>query len=744
MRDVRAIAKSPHPLASAADAKVHDYLVNRLKEFGLAPEIETAIVAAKSRVGPETFATVHNIIAKLPGAASTGAVMMVAHYDSVPSGPGAADDASSVAALLETVRALRTAPPLRNDIIVLLTDGEELGLLGARAFVENYSGLRGIRVVLNFDMRGDYGPVLMLQTSPDNTWMIRALAKTRYPRANSLAASIYKRMPNESDFSVFLHRDLAGMNFAAIRGLVRYHTRLDNVTNLDPRSVQNQGSYALALARDFGAMDLRAAHRGDSVFFTLGRLFHYPAGLALPLAIITALIVIGALTAGNRLGRMPPLGLTFGALIFIGALVIAIIEGEIVSALMRWICAAEMLPSGTTYGGFWFALASTFIVIASLLAFYLWMRRYVSRANLGGGALAILAIIALVAGADFLSGSYLIAWPVLFAAFAIHYRWTRLGGDDPLFSIFAALAALIPCTILIAPGLFTNAEGTRGAMLLGVIMIALLFGFYIPYTDLLTERHERSVSVVLAIAAVLCFLGGIGASQFSKAHPRPDSIFYLLDSDSGKATWESLDRAPDPFTAQFFQNHVRRGSLAIVTGMSEPALKEAPLQAKFNHAALFSSLSDGATIEGDAPAAELAPPTLEVIGDTSTAGLRTLRLHIASARGAPIIWIAIPRAVTVLSSSIDDKSSDAGPIPGYTAWVWGVSQAGFDFTLTTRYPDLFPVTIIDQTDGLPALTAMKIHPRGPAQMPSPDLFFDSATLVKRTFIPGAQMTTPNA
>ena len=105
------------------------------------------------------------LVAKIPGTNPTGAVLMVAHYDSAPSGPGAGDDAASVAAIIEAIRALKTEPAARNDLIVLFTDGEELGLLGAKGFVETQPALSNIKVVLNFEMRGDHGPSMMFQTS---------------------------------------------------------------------------------------------------------------------------------------------------------------------------------------------------------------------------------------------------------------------------------------------------------------------------------------------------------------------------------------------------------------------------------------------------------------------------------------------------------------------------------------------------------------------------------------------------
>ena len=177
MRDVREIAKQPHPLGSAENDRVREYLVGRLRELGANPAVQTATVARHSPFGPDTWAVVNNIVAKIPGSNPTGAVLIVAHYDSVPSGPGAGDDAASVAAILETIRALKAgATPLRNDLIVLFTDGEELGLLGAQGFVETYPALRDIKVVLNFEMRGDYGPSMMFQTSAHNSWLIDQLA----------------------------------------------------------------------------------------------------------------------------------------------------------------------------------------------------------------------------------------------------------------------------------------------------------------------------------------------------------------------------------------------------------------------------------------------------------------------------------------------------------------------------------------------------------------------------------------
>ena len=245
MRDVREIAKKPHPLGSAENVRVREYLVTRLRELGTNPEGQTTTVARHSPFGPDTWAVVNNIVAKLPGKQSSGAVMVVAHYDSVPSGPGAGDDAASVAAILEALRALKAGPPLRNDLIILFTDGEELGLLGAKGFVDTYPALHDIKVVLNFDMRGDSGPSMMFQTSAHNVWLVDQLAAAApFPYATSgTEARVAETMPSETDLTVFLDAGIGGNEFrGGSGGITRYHTNLDNADLLDQRWLPGQGN----------------------------------------------------------------------------------------------------------------------------------------------------------------------------------------------------------------------------------------------------------------------------------------------------------------------------------------------------------------------------------------------------------------------------------------------------------------------------------------------------------------------
>jgi uncharacterized protein (TIGR03435 family) len=306
---IRAIAQKPHPPGSAEHRRVRDYLIAELTKLGAAPELETGF--ASITVGKfHGEGNVENIVARLYGSASTRPVMLAAHYDSVTRGPGASDDGNGVAVLLETLRALRAGPPLRNDVIFLITDGEEKGLLGAQVFMRDHpwqgeSDVTQPAVTLNFEARGTAGNAFMFETSAGNEWLIRDL-QAAVPQADamSVAYEIYRRMPNNTDLTIFKRGGLAGMNFAYIGRPEFYHTAQDDVAHLDPRSLQEQGRYALSLARRFGNENLSRKYSGDAVYFPtpFTSLIVYPASWVKPIAWLAAAGLAAAFAAGWKRG----------------------------------------------------------------------------------------------------------------------------------------------------------------------------------------------------------------------------------------------------------------------------------------------------------------------------------------------------------------------------------------------------------------------------------------------------------
>lgn len=256
MKDVREIAQRPHPVGSEENARVRAYLTSRMTELGLTPELQVGLLSPQAerrmaRWGLDPNARTVNLIGVLPGADMTApAVLLMAHYDTTVHSPGAADDSAGVAAVLEAVRAIKARGPIRRPLVVLLTDGEELNLDGARAFFSEHAWRERLGAVVNLEARGGGGRAMMFETGPGNRQTVDLFARsaTRAPggvTSNSLAVVVYENMPNGTDFTLARQRGLAGLNFAFIGRPDQYHSAASTPDNLDQGALQHLGGQAL-------------------------------------------------------------------------------------------------------------------------------------------------------------------------------------------------------------------------------------------------------------------------------------------------------------------------------------------------------------------------------------------------------------------------------------------------------------------------------------------------------------------
>jgi hypothetical protein len=288
MADVRAIAMHPHPVGSAADDRVADYLVGRLQRLGMRAELhrylaDDATVKAVARWsdGAVVPSEITDVTGVLPGRdPAKPALLLMAHHDTVWGSPGAADDSMGCAAILEVVRAIRARGTPARDVIVLFTDGEETGLAGAKAFWAGGGGGR-VGMVVNLDSRGAGGRATMFETGADAGDLVRLFARSAdRPFANSLMGFFYKRMPNGTDFSVPRDRGTAGLNFANLGRARYYHSPLSTIDRLDPATVQDIGAQALSATAALTFADALPTRTADIVYFDLpgGRMVRYAAG----------------------------------------------------------------------------------------------------------------------------------------------------------------------------------------------------------------------------------------------------------------------------------------------------------------------------------------------------------------------------------------------------------------------------------------------------------------------------------
>ena len=263
--------------------------------------------------------------------------MLAAHYDSVPTGPGATDNGSGVATALETLRALKAAPPLRNDVIFLFTDGEERGLLGARAFVEQHPWAGDVGVVLNLDTRGNTGPALMLKTNDEGGWVIEEFAKaTPYPMTTSDSVAFFKRS-RILDLSVFL--DAVGLDF---RSPPPYGSRT-TTSRPTARGLDNGACASGALPLPYPAFRLvqpRADQGPRFCLLNLSGSSSTPAAWSIPLAVF-ALLLGGGSLLGLRRGRLRPGGLALGFVVLPAAMAAAALVAH-----LSWTVILAIHPGG--------------------------------------------------------------------------------------------------------------------------------------------------------------------------------------------------------------------------------------------------------------------------------------------------------------------------------------------------------------------------------------------------------------
>jgi peptidase M28-like protein len=392
-------------------------IVHTLRDFGFVPEIQrTTDVTGRGGI---KYA-LDNIICRLNGSSHEKAVLLVSHYDSVVAGPGASDDGVAVAAFLEVARSLKLLPQPKRDVIFLFTDGEEVGLLGARAFVEKHPWAREVGFVFNFEARGISGSSIMFETSDNNGWLIRNFAQAAsHPVANSLSYEIYKRLPNSTDFTIFRRAGYSGLNFAFIDGLAYYHSRFDSPENTDRGSLQHQGDYVLEMAQHFGNTTSGDPKAVNLVYFDLLGLVlvRYGQGVANSLLLLTCILVAGV--CGLRLRqKLIRVGACFLGLVAM-ILGVVIVAGGAEAA--SWMVSTAMRNSsrimkGMIFHPHWYILAFSTFGLACGLAFYYLVAKWVNTQECVAGALWGWVALTVIVSFYIPGGSYLLVWPMLFAA----------------------------------------------------------------------------------------------------------------------------------------------------------------------------------------------------------------------------------------------------------------------------------------------------------------------------------------
>ncbi len=254
------------PIGSPANERARDYIIDQLRQIGF----EVRVQADESRrpaIG--RAARVANIIAVRQGSRSE-AVGIMCHYDSVAAGPGAADDALGVAAALEAARVLAARANPTWTLMVLVTDGEEWGLMGAAALATDRDVMRRLNAYINLDSIGAAGPPMLFEAGPRNDWLLSAWRRIApHPRGGSFAGEIYRRLPNDTDFSILKLQDIPGLNLAAVGDGYAYHTSRDTPERLAPATLRQTGEQVVTVVAGLDTVDITQRSSAERTYFDL-------------------------------------------------------------------------------------------------------------------------------------------------------------------------------------------------------------------------------------------------------------------------------------------------------------------------------------------------------------------------------------------------------------------------------------------------------------------------------------------
>jgi len=303
--------QAPHPADSAASDGVRNRLVNELRGLGLQPQVTDRFACnSLSKSSGVSCARVRNVRVTIGEALPGKHLLINSHYDSSTVGPGASDAGLGVASMLE-VAALMKDRPLVRPVTFLFNEGEELGLIGARAFLDADPLSRNVDTLINLEARGTTGPVNMFETSEPNASAVALYRQAvRNPVGNSLAVSAYRLIPNSTDVSTFLEdRDWLTLNFAPIGNETRYHSPGDDLAAMDPATLQHMGDQLLQVATGVAGendRDLRARN-GDRLFMNVGTRWLLTFALVTPL-VAGVLLGVAILSDGVRRWRRGQLG----------------------------------------------------------------------------------------------------------------------------------------------------------------------------------------------------------------------------------------------------------------------------------------------------------------------------------------------------------------------------------------------------------------------------------------------------
>jgi hypothetical protein len=734
MEDIRAIGSVPHPVGSPANAKVRDYLLGRLQALGLSVQVQrgSSFEVFGSRI---SGAAVENIIGILPGRdRSAPALVLMAHHDSVPGSPGAADDSAGVASALEIVRAITAKGAPARDVMVVVTDGEEAGLLGARVFFDDSPLAKHVGYVINMETRGGGGRAAMFETGVNNGGDIALYRRTaQMPDSNALTVFVYKHLPNDTDFTVVKQHGKVGLNYAFIGRQFDYHSPSSTPAALDVGALQHMGAQILptAVALAFGPLPARAP---DAVYSDLFGLVvvAYPTWFGWILLVgAAALMLTGAYRAQrrNQLSAgdvLRGLGASLYVIAFSGAvlelarratgvgsgwisyrpilarfpifelMMLAAALGAVLAAAafsargrIRWGAAGSVLIVGLASS--LFAGVDQVGLILGVVGAVIGAITFGASARLAGswtGLLIVTLIVACVIQGLAPTAAFIPAWPLLAAALAAAI--SAAGADR---RVWARLAVVAIATLVFAwlGGLFHSMLQGLDLPPLAIVpaWLAALMIWPLAFTGAPEQNRLWPSGTLVATALVLAGWLHL-TSPWTPRHPNAAEPIYVVDPAMHQA-WRASLTPPDTW---------------VRTVLAGEGGRKVSLDLPFLAGPIAASIASPTAVE---------PASTSLV--TGVDGQTTLK--VGPSAGAARVIVSLSSAAAITQVTVNGRPAIDTPRDGKPAAY--TTKAGQWARITWAGPDGFTMGFHTDDPSSVRIRTAEVYDRWMAAKPLPPM-----------------------
>jgi len=714
LQTVKEMSVKPHYVGSKNHEVVAQYLQKELRGLGL----ETSIQEGFSMTEKGTLVKSKNILAKIKGSANTKSLLLLSHYDSAPHSfsYGASDDASGVATILESVRAfLHNKTAHKNDIIILFSDAEELGLNGAALFVTQHQWAKEVGLVLNFEARGSSGPSYMLmETNNGNAKMVEAFSEgnAQYPVSNSLMYSIYKMLPNDTDLTVFRESGkIQGFNFAFIDSHFDYHTSQDKFEHLDPKTLAHQGTYLFPLLNHFANADLKDLNSADDkVYFSVPFGFlSYPFGWILPMVIIGFGLVLLFMFIGMgkhvlRIdeiikGFIPLLGslVTAGLLTYVGW-----------KLLVNFYPEYQDILQGFTYNGHDYIYAFVSLTLAVCFLFYQNNGKRNPEMNQMIAPLLVWLLLNIGIALKLPGAGFMII-PVLSSSLMLGIFVLTQKSNWFINCLLA-----IPALLIIVPFIQMFPIGLGLKILYGsAILTVLTFALLLPIFGSFQKKGLWSLAFFLV--SISLFFKAHQDSGYVYGKAKPNSLVYILDADQNKAHWTTYDSNLDEWTKSYLGENPKSG-------------------ASLNINKLYSKYGSEFTFMANAPVKNIAQPTIEFLRDTLKGNQHLYRIRITPNRKVNRYDIFNNKNLTVNHlrangvKAIDFKSNISSKTDGKLLSYYVVDNTPLELEFSIPENQKLDLNLVESSFDLMTNPLFGITPRKTWMIPTPFVLNDAVII----------------